>query len=323
MTTHNTTHLEETLRIAFEDPLFYKLPKGIVRFDYAHTHGWWVRVTRDGASFRKIFSDGQCESFEDGLRKAILYRHEVLTLFPVTAIPINHKTMPTEAENRIDLKTEKGKQQPYVYWEARWYDKDFNIKRKCFSVLKYGNDKARELALNAAKNNHNKTEKPKTLTIQDQYKTNNFRKILRSDVTILATINGNPYSAEASRNGNHHVDDDYPYDFEGEKKYVLHLTIERKRALRNQKIALFLNLHEKLFCELCKFRFIEFYPFLNEDIIEVHHIVPLSTLDESTLVRPEELMLLCANCHLAIHQGNAEVNLHVALGYFKTVDPDR
>ncbi len=69
MTIYNDAYLQETLRVVFEDPLIYKLPKGIVRFDYAPTHGWWVRVTRDGARFRKIFSDGQCESFDDGLRK--------------------------------------------------------------------------------------------------------------------------------------------------------------------------------------------------------------------------------------------------------------
>lgn len=322
MTVHSAAYLKDTLRIAFEDPLWYKIPKGIMRYDYAHTHGWWVRVTRDGATFRKFFSDGQCDSFEDGLRKAILYRHEILTLFPVTAIPVNHKTMAPEPENRIELKTEKGKQQPYVYWEARWYDEKFNIKRKCFSILKYGDSKAKSLALDAAQSNHNKTKKPKTITNHDQYKKEVYKKLLRSDVTILSTINGNPYSADNTGNS---IPDYNFHAFEGEKKYVLHLSIERKRALRDQKINMFLQMHGQLFCELCKFRFIDFYPFLREDIIEVHHIVPLSTLEESTLVRPEELMLLCANCHLAVHQGDAEKNLHVALGYFqvKADAPDR
>jgi putative restriction endonuclease len=146
--------------------------------------------------------------------------------------------------------------------------------------------------------------------------------MLRSDVTILSTINGNLYSTNSIENN---ITDYNSYAFEGEKKYVLHLSIERKRSLRDQKINMFLQMHGQLFCELCKFRFIDFYPFLKEDIIEVHHIVPLSTLEESTLVTPEELMLLCANCHLAIHQGDAEKNLQVALGYFevKADVPDR
>lgn len=59
MTAYDDVYLQEILRIAFENPLVYKLPKGVIRYDYAHTHGWWVRVTRDGARFRKLFSDGQ------------------------------------------------------------------------------------------------------------------------------------------------------------------------------------------------------------------------------------------------------------------------
>lgn len=108
MTAYDDVYLQEILRIAFENPLVYKLPKGVIRYDYAHTHGWWVRVTRDGARFRKLFSDGQHESFEDGLRKAILYRHEILSSFPVTIKHVHARAIAPEPEKRIELKTEKG-----------------------------------------------------------------------------------------------------------------------------------------------------------------------------------------------------------------------
>ena len=80
---------------------------------------------------------------------------------------------------------------------------------------------------------------------------------------------------------------------------------------------MFLNEHNRLYCELCNFNFIDNYPFLTTDIIEVHHIVPLASLSKSTKVNINDLMLLCSNCHLAIHQGDAEENLLIAMEYFE------
>jgi predicted HNH restriction endonuclease len=316
MPDYDDAYLQETLRVAFEDPLLYKLPKGIIRYDYAHTHGWWVRVTRDGARFRKIFSDGQCESFDDGLRKAILYRHEILASFPVTIRHVHARAIAPEPEKRIELKTEKGKQQPYVFWEAKWYDANHNVKKKCFSVKKYGHEEARLLALAAARSNHNKT--PKISAHPDVYLTDRFREVPREDVEVFATINGNPYSKRGPRTREEEVSGSYPHGYEGAKKYVLHVAIERDRKLRDQKVNLFMEKHGRLFCELCNFSFIETYPFLQNDVIEVHHVVPLKTLSKSTLVTPDDLMLLCANCHLAVHQGDAEENLLLATVHFES-----
>lgn len=314
MAAYDDVYLTETLRKVFEDPLLYKLPKGIIRYDYAHTHGWWVRVTRDGARFRKIFSDGQFASLDEGLHQAILHRHKILASFPVTIKHIHARAIPPEPEKRIELKTEKGKKQPYVFWEAKWYDENHNVKKKCFSVQKYGHEEARVLALAAARTKHNK--KPKITAHPDVYQTEKFRELLRADVAVLATINSNPYSKGGGSSKVEDIAASYPHGFEGEKKFVLHQSIERDRKLRDQKINLFLEKHGKLFCELCGFRFVEKYPFLKRDVIEVHHIVPLSTLSKTTLVTPDDLMLLCANCHLAVHQGDAEDNLLVAMVHF-------
>ncbi|MHB1233447.1 MAG: HNH endonuclease [Burkholderiales bacterium] len=315
MATYDDAYLQETLRKAFEDPLLYKLPQGIIRYDYAHTHGWWVRVTRDGARFRKIFSDGQFESLDDGLRQAILHRHKILSSFPVTIKHIHARAIPPEPEKRIELKTDKGKNQPYVFWEAKWYDENHNVKKKCFSVQKYGHEEARALALAVAKSNHNK--KPKLTAHPDVYQTSKFKELPRADVAVFATINSNPYSKGSGASTAEDIAATYPHSFEGEKKFVLHQSIERDRKLRDQKIGLFLEKHGKLFCELCGFRFVEAYPFLKRDVIEVHHIVPLSTLSKATLVTPNDLMLLCANCHLAVHQGDAEENLLTAMVCFE------
>lgn len=203
-----------------------------------------------------------------------------------------------------------------MFWEAKWYDENHNVKKKCFSTLKYGHSEARVLALTAARSNHNK--KPKISAHPDVYQTDRFRELLRSDVEVLATINGDPYLKSRSRNKEQEVLASYPHGFEGAKKYVLHVAIERDRKLRAQKVNLFLEKHGKLFCELCSFRFVEAYPFLESDVIEVHHVVPLKTLSKSTMVTPDDLMLLCANCHLAVHQGDAEENLQAAKVHFES-----
>ena len=75
----------------------------------------------------------------------------------------------------------------------------------------------------------------------------------------------------------------------------------------------------KIFCEVCSLRFTEVYPFLESDIIEVHHIIPLSKLTEKTKTTLNDLILLCANCHLAVHQGDAEENLLSAIEHFSVV----
>lgn len=61
-------------------------------------------------------------------------------------------------------------------------------------------------------------------------------------------------------------------------------------------------------CQVCGFDFAEHYGTLGEDFIEVHHIRPLSTLEEEVTVDPEtDLVCLCANCHRMIHRSRDHV----------------
>jgi predicted HNH restriction endonuclease len=311
MIIYDDHHLKSTLEKAFENPNVYKYPKGIVRYDYGNSHGWWVRINRDAATFRTFFSDGQCGSIQEALKKAIEHRHEILALFPVTLNAIGYKSLPLEPEKRIQLKSEKGHAQPYVYWEAKWYNENHKVKKQNFSVLKFGADTAKVMAFEVAKSKHNRT--PKITKYPDSHKEENLKEILRSDVEVLSTINANVKYIKKDKALEEAVENSDPFGFEGEKQYVLHTSIERDNSLREEKIRAFLKLHEELFCELCKFSFAKTYKFLKKDIIEVHHIVPLSTLSKSTKVTLNDLMLLCANCHTAIHQGDAQENLLIAM----------
>jgi predicted HNH restriction endonuclease len=312
--------LQETLHYVFADDENYNIPKGIMRFDYGNVHGWWVRVSRDRAMFRDFFSDGKHGSIQEALRQAILRRHEILSAFPVTIKKISNRGLPLEPEKRIHRYVEKGKLRPYEHWRARWYDKDHKIVYKNFPVYSLGEEKAKAMALEAARVNHNK--KPKLSKVVDPYIKQEYKPILRADVEILATINSTPVRSSQPDNNDEIINND-PFYFEGEKKLELHKSIERDRKLRSRKVSLFLEENGKLFCELCQFNFLETYPFLSADIIEVHHIIPLAKLSKSTQVKINDLMLLCSNCHFAVHQGDAEENLLIAMDYFESKQEER
>ena len=54
---------------------------------------------------------------------------------------------------------------------------------------------------------------------------------------------------------------------------------------------------------VCDFDFEDVYGELGKDFIEVHHTKPLSSLDQETIVNPQEdLVCLCSNCHIMIHR---------------------
>jgi predicted HNH restriction endonuclease len=317
---YDDNFLHETLLHAFENEEFYNVPQGIMRFDYGNDHGWWVRVSRDRVMFRELFSDGKHGSIQEALKQAIIRRHEILSSFPVTIKKISSRNLPINPEERITRHIDKGKLQPYIYWQARWYDKDHKVKFANFPVFTLGEEKAKSLALEAARSNHNK--KPKLSKVADQYLKKQFKSITRADVAILSSID-TPRNRSSDIENINKISTYDPFGFEGERKIELHKSIERDRSLRNKKISIFLEEHSRLFCELCSFNFLENYPFLVTDIIEVHHIIPLATLSKGKIVNHTDLMLLCSNCHFAVHQGDAEDNLLLLMDHFESINSSK
>ena len=61
-------------------------------------------------------------------------------------------------------------------------------------------------------------------------------------------------------------------------------------------------------CKACGMNFEQFYGKEFADIIEVHHIVPVSEIAESYIVDPiNDLIPLCPNCHTVVHSNKDEV----------------
>ena len=90
---------------------------------------------------------------------------------------------------------------------------------------------------------------------------------------------------------------------EGGRRMILSTRYERNAANRREAI----RIHGTV-CQVCGFDFLEHYGELGRNYIEVHHLRPLSTLDEQVEVDPEtDLVCLCANCHRMMHRSREHV----------------
>ncbi|MGD0261507.1 MAG: HNH endonuclease [Verrucomicrobiota bacterium] len=92
---------------------------------------------------------------------------------------------------------------------------------------------------------------------------------------------------------------------EGRRRLVLHLQRERNQTVvRNKK-----KQAASLDCEVCGFSFSRAYGSTASDYCEVHHLLPLSDVEDSTQTRAGDLAILCANCHRVVHLHNPPYTL--------------
>jgi len=86
--------------------------------------------------------------------------------------------------------------------------------------------------------------------------------------------------------------------FEGQKKSRLSSFYERNPKLRLAAIKI-----HGLSCKVCGFDFKYFYGDHGSGFIEVHHLKPVSTLEASTKLSPEnDMTVVCSNCHRMLHR---------------------
>ncbi|AIF44518.1 HNH endonuclease [Virgibacillus sp. SK37] len=90
---------------------------------------------------------------------------------------------------------------------------------------------------------------------------------------------------------------------DGEVKQYYGNRYERKAKNRLKAI----EIHGTI-CAVCGFKFEEVYGELGRDFIEIHHVRPLSTLNEAVEVDPaKDLVTVCPNCHRMLHRNRNKV----------------
>lgn len=86
--------------------------------------------------------------------------------------------------------------------------------------------------------------------------------------------------------------------FEGERTPRLSSFYERNPRLRAAAVH-----HHGTVCKICGFDFGEVYGTHGHGFVEVHHLIPVSSLTESRRVDPvSEMTVVCSNCHRMIHR---------------------
>lgn len=80
---------------------------------------------------------------------------------------------------------------------------------------------------------------------------------------------------------------------EGGRRYVTHLMAERSKAVVSAAKSA-----SSWLCEICS---MDFYDKYGVKYIEAHHKTPISTYSEKYAIKPQDLALLCPNCHKAVH----------------------
>ncbi|MBK9934281.1 MAG: HNH endonuclease [Cytophagaceae bacterium] len=73
----------------------------------------------------------------------------------------------------------------------------------------------------------------------------------------------------------------------------------------------------KLCCDVCGFSFVEKYGEVGLGYIEAHHTYPISELTEETQTRPEDMALVCSNCHRMLHRRRPWLDMEALKGLVK------
>lgn len=288
------------------DDTYFDVPRGIIRFEQGRTKGWWVRVLREGAYFRKLFSDSIYGSPELALEHAKIYLEELKKELPRSRRVLSNKIGRGNGPiPGVWKQKSKSRGHEYLAWHVMWTPVPGKHKTKSFSINKYGDTGAmrKAIAFRLEKLEEMSDEFPEEYYEQS--------KTIRKDLINTGLLE------YAIPDGKGSLFNLLHYDYEGQKKYSLHLLIERSKSLRESKIRKFIEDNGKIFCELCNTNLKERYPWIRMDYIEVHHIVPLSELNEPKCNSLDDLLLLCPNCHTSIHQGDPQDNLLEAMLHFE------
>jgi hypothetical protein len=128
--------------------------KGISRIDSRGTHGWYVRVKKNGKSFAKLFSDSKYNGREHALKCAKKAHAMALETMGTAQSTPSRRLVTTDKRNKSGMvgvnKTFKtnAKGVATEYYQVTWSPAPGKIKNRQWSVHKYGREEAFRLAKN-------------------------------------------------------------------------------------------------------------------------------------------------------------------------------
>lgn len=89
---------------------------------------------------------------------------------------------------------------------------------------------------------------------------------------------------------------------EGEIVERIHLSRERNSKVIEIAKELFKKKFGKLFCEIYNFDFEDMYGEIGKDFIEGHHTIAVSDMKPNHETKPEDIAMVCSNCHKMLHR---------------------
>lgn len=256
--------------------------------------GMWARYTRERVTFVESVLLSEQGNWDAVRAKAIEWYENTRRIFPpLTMVEVRQLRRKNNTSGRTGLsRTRDGK-----YWRAQYSDADGNRPTKSFRIDEHGDDGAKRLASEWL--DEGLAQLPDQPAVR-----NPSRRFART----------------ASERVLHDV-----FAYEGDEKYVIHKTKERDPKIRKAKLDAFLAQHGRLFCEICQFSFTETYGSLGENLIEIHHLVPLAEMTAAHKTVLDELMCVCSNCHLVLHNGDPTETLRLLRHLFalQTTEPEK
>nr|WP_246864460.1 AP2 domain-containing protein [Spongiibacter thalassae] len=133
---------------------------GISRIDNdsSRSHSWRVSLKRRNKKIVKNFADKKHGGIEESLNSAKAYRDNIIRENPAISRKEfcrklrQHNTSGIPGVYRYAKRytLKNGVEKAHWYWEAQWPgEKPGSFEKQTFSILQYGEDKARELAIDA------------------------------------------------------------------------------------------------------------------------------------------------------------------------------
>ncbi|MFT4640875.1 MAG: hypothetical protein ACI8T1_004208 [Verrucomicrobiales bacterium] len=129
---------------------------GISRIDQPEkkNHGFYVRITHTGTLYQRYFPDKASGGKNKALTKAKVYRDEVVAKLPKAkqeAIASRRKKILQSGVTGVTHVVAKapGGKKVYEYWQAAWDDAAGSRRTAKFSISRYGQKEALEMAKKA------------------------------------------------------------------------------------------------------------------------------------------------------------------------------